>query len=289
MNKALFESLRPSQWIKNIIVFAALVFSQNLFNGYMLLKSALGFVTFCMLCSSIYLINDLMDIEKDKLHPLKSLRPLPSGRLSKNLAVQVTVILAIGSIISAFILSTNFGIACLIYFTMFCSYSVKLKKIVIVDVMTISLGFVLRVIAGAVLIDVNISNWLLLCTILLALFLALSKRRHELVSLDKNAATHRSILAEYSPNFLDQMIAVVTASTVTAYSLYTMSQETIEKFHTSHLSYTIPFVLYGIFRYLYLVHQRAEGGNPTAVLLTDRPLLLNCALWLLTVSLLIYF
>lgn len=284
----LWESFRPKQWVKNLFLFAALIFSVSLKQPILVLKTAIGFVLFCCLSSSIYLINDLVDLEKDKRHPHKSKRPLPSGRLKKSLARQTSVLLAIVALSGAFLLSPNFGIVALAYFVLFCVYSFKLKEIVILDVMTIAVGFVLRVVAGGLIIDVEISHWLLICTILLALFLAFSKRRHELVILDKEATNHRSILSEYSPYFLDQMIAVVTASTVTAYSLYTMSKETIEKFHTDNLILTVPFVLYGIFRYLYLVHQKQEGGNPTKALLTDRPLIFNTLLWLITSIIIIY-
>ncbi len=284
----LIESLRPKQWIKNVFLFAALIFSRNLDKPLLIIKTLAAFVCFCALSSSIYLINDLLDLEQDKLHPTKSKRPLPSGRLKKGVAVQASIILAICAITGAYTLNSNFGIIALIYFILFCIYSVKLKSVVILDVMTIALGFVLRVMGGGLVIKVEVSNWLLICTILLALFLGLSKRRHELILLNNNAANHRSILAEYSPYFLDQMISVVTACTVMAYSLYTMSPETINKFHTQYLSATIPFVLYGIFRYLYLVHQKQAGGSPTKILLTDKPLIFNSLLWIVSAILIIY-
>ncbi|MBI5789428.1 MAG: decaprenyl-phosphate phosphoribosyltransferase [Candidatus Schekmanbacteria bacterium] len=285
---AVWESLRPHQWTKNFFILSALIFSHNLIHPLMVFKAVAAFIIFCFLSSSIYLINDYIDADKDKLHPLKSKRPIPSGRLPKSTALLISLIMASLCVLGAFFLSLSYGFVALTYFLLFCLYSVKLKEIVILDVMTIAMGFVLRVVGGAFAINVQISNWFLLCTILLALFLGFSKRRQELVLLEKGAVNHRSTLAEYSPYFLDQMIAVVTASTLMAYSLYTMAPETIEKFHTRNLSWTIPFVLYGIFRYLYLVHQKAEGGDPGRVIFTDRPFMINTLLWLLTAIVIIY-
>jgi 4-hydroxybenzoate polyprenyltransferase len=192
-------------------------------------------------------------------------------------------------LVLSFWLSLPFGIVALSYATLFVLYSVVLKHLVILDVLTVAVGFVLRAIAGAVVIAVEISGWLLICTILIALFLALGKRRHELLTLERGAPGHRPILAEYSAGLLDQMIAVVTASTVTAYALYTMSPETVGKFHTRLLALTLPFVLYGIFRYLYLLYRQELGGNPSELFLNDRALLVNCALWAATVLLIIYW
>ena len=193
------------------------------------------------------------------------------------------------SLLCSFWLDTRFGYVALVYFVLLSAYSFLLKHIVILDVLTISIGFVLRAIAGAVVIHVEFSSWLLLCTILLALFLGLSKRRHELILLGDNAQSHRKILQEYSPHLLDKMIGVVTASTLMAYALYTMAPETGLKFGTSYMILTIPFVIYGIFRYLYLVHQKEQGGNPTTVLVTDKPILINVVLWGLVSILIVYF
>jgi 4-hydroxybenzoate polyprenyltransferase len=284
---AILASLRPRQWVKNLFVFAGLVFAQKLFTP--LLLPAIGaFVLFCALSGAIYLFNDVADRERDRLHPSKRRRPVASGLLPLPVALGVGAALMAGSLLLAFWLAPAFGAVALAYGGLLMAYSAGLKRVVIVDVLVVAVGFVLRAIAGAVAIDVEISGWLLICTILLALFLALGKRRHEYLTLDDDAVRHRPILAEYSTGLLDQMIAVVTASTVTAYALYTMSPETVAKFHTRWLPATLPFVLYGIFRYLYLLYRRQLGGNPSELFLNDRALLLNTLLWLLTVLVIVY-
>jgi 4-hydroxybenzoate polyprenyltransferase len=279
----IFKTMRPRQWTKNLLVFAALIFSQNLSNLPMVSDATIAFIIFCLLSGSVYTLNDLLDVKQDRTHPKKSQRPLASGKLQPPIAIVSGSILVLLSLANAFWLNTNFGFIALGYFILQIAYSTALKHIVILDVLAVSIGFVLRAIAGAEVINVPISSWLLVCTILLALFLSLGKRRHEIILLEDNAADHRKILFEYSPALLDQMISVVTASTVVAYALYTMSVETITKFQTDNLKYTIPFVLYGIFRYLYLIHQKSEGGSPEKILLNDRPLLINIILYLLTV------
>ncbi len=284
---AVVVSLRPKQWAKNLFVFAALIFAQKLFTP--LLWPALeAFVLFCALSGAIYLFNDVADREKDRLHPRKRARPVAAGALAPGAALAIAAVLLAGSLTLGFSLSRGFGLTAVAYAALLAAYSVWLKHLVIVDVLVVSFGFVLRAVAGAVAIDVEISGWLLICTILLALFLALGKRRHEYIALDAAAVRHRPILAEYSTGLLDQMIAVVTASTVTAYALYTMSPETVGKFRTRWLPATLPFVLYGIFRYLYLLYRRQLGGNPSELFLNDRALLLNTLLWMLTVLLIIY-
>ena len=279
----IFKTMRPRQWTKNLLVFAALIFSQNLSNLPMVSDATIAFIIFCLLSGSVYTLNDLLDVKQDRTHPKKSQRPLASGKLQPPIAIVSGSILVLLSLANAFWLNTNFGFIALGYFILQIAYSTALKHIVILDVLAVSIGFVLRAIAGAEVINVPISSWLLVCTILLALFLSLGKRRHEIILLEDNAADHRKILFEYSPALLDQMISVVTASTVVAYALYTMSAETINKFQTDNLKFTIPFVLYGIFRYLYLIHQKSEGGSPEKILLNDRPLLINIILYLLTV------
>lgn len=280
--------MRPRQWSKNLILFAALIFSQSLFQLTMLRDNIIAFIIFCFLSGSVYILNDLIDLEQDRNHPKKSKRPLASGKLKPSTAIISGIILVTLSLISAFCLNTNFAWIALSYFILQIAYSTLLKHIVILDVLTVSAGFVLRAIAGGEVIEVPISSWLLICTILLALFLALGKRRHELILLEENAVNHRKILYEYSPGLLDQMISVATASTVIGYALYTMSAETVKKFQTDNLKYTIPFVLYGIFRYLYLIHQRQEGGSPEKILLNDKPLIINIILYLFTIWLFIY-
>jgi 4-hydroxybenzoate polyprenyltransferase len=270
------------------VVLAPLALSKHLFEPEPLLRALAAFGLFCGLSGAVYLLNDVTDVERDRLHPLKRLRPVASGVLPLRLAVMVAAVLAIGSLAASFVLGRGFLACAVAYLGLNVLYSLKLKEVVIVDVLSVSLGFVLRAVAGAVAISVVISEWLLICTILLALFLTLAKRRHELVSLSDSAVGHRRILAEYSPYLLDQMISVVTASCLTAYAFYTTAQETKEKFQTDKLALTIPFVLYGIFRYLYLVHRKEKGGSPTDVLLTDRPLLLAVALWAVALVVIVY-
>ena len=284
---AIFVSLRPRQWVKNLFVFAGLVFSQRLFTDAVWTSLA-AFAVFCALSGAIYLLNDVADRERDRLDPRKGLRPIAAGRLSVGTAITTAVVLIGAGLGVGTLLSRRFLIAALLYVVLLVAYSAWLKHVVIVDVIVVAGGFVLRAIAGAVVIDVEMSGWLLICTILLALFLALGKRRYEYLALNRDAALHRPILAEYSPALLDQMIAVVTASTVTAYALYTMSPETVAKFHTHLLPVTLPFVLYGIFRYLYLLYRRQLGGNPSELFLNDKALLINTLGWIFAVLLIIY-
>jgi len=287
MNKVL-ATLRPQQWVKNLLLFAGLIFSQNFYNLNPLLKSLAAFGLFCLLSSSIYVINDIMDIESDRKHPLKSNRPIAKGEIKISTAFFLFILLALVSFGFSTLLSLPFALMALSYFALNLVYTQYLKHVVIIDVMCIAFGFVIRAVAGAVVIGVEISAWLVVCTILLALFLGFGKRRHELLLLDTQASGHRKILTEYSPYFLDQMISVVTASTVVAYAFYTLSPEVETKLGTKHMDLTIPFVLYGVFRYLYLIHQKEGGGSPTKMLLTDTPLLVNIILWFLAVMLIIY-
>jgi 4-hydroxybenzoate polyprenyltransferase len=281
-------SLRPSQWTKNLVVFAALGLGQRLLDAPSVLYAVAAFGIFCVLSGVVYLINDVADREADRRHPVKRNRPIASGALPVGVALATALALGSGALVAAFALRPLFGVLAATYVALLALYSGPLKHIVVIDVLTIAIGFVLRAAAGAVAIAVPISPWLYVLTILLALFLALSKRRHELVLLADRATGHRPILEEYSPYLLDQMISVATASTIVAYAFYTVSPETIEKFHTNLLGLTLPFPLYGIFRYLYLVHQKEGGGSPTDMLLTDRPLLLCVALWAVAVALIIY-
>jgi 4-hydroxybenzoate polyprenyltransferase len=270
------------------VVFAALVFSKHLFERGPLLRSLLAFALFCGLSGAVYLLNDVADVERDRLHPVKSRRPIASGELPLPTAVWIAVALGLLALAGAWLLGGAFLASAACYLALNLLYSFRLKEVVIVDVLSVSLGFVIRAVAGGVAIGVAVSDWLLICTVLFALFLSLSKRRHELTSLSAAAAGHRAILAEYSPYLLDQMIGVVTASCLMAYAFYTTAEETRQKFQTDRLAWTIPFVLYGIFRYLYLVHQKEKGGSPTDVLLTDRPLLLDVVLWAAAVVFIVY-
>ncbi len=284
----ILKSMRPQQWIKNFFIFAAIIFSQNFLDFSLVLKTVLAFIVFCLLSGSLYILNDLKDLEEDKHHPLKSRRPLASGRLEKSSAILFFFVFSVIGLLLAANLNLNFLIIAGVFFVIQVAYSFYLKHVVILDVFIIAASFFIRVVAGALAIEVDISHWLLICTTLLALFLAMSKRRHELVLLDENAINHRSILREYNPYLLDQMIAVVTASIVVAYCLYTVSEETVTKFGTTKLLYTVPFVLYGIFRYLYLVHQKSEGGSPEVLVIQDKPLLIDIFLWVISVGIILY-
>jgi len=284
----LLISLRPGQWTKNLLVFAGLLFGLQLLNSAAVARAMAAFVTFCALSGVVYLINDVLDRESDRQHPHKANRPIASGALPVAAAIWMAVALTVAALATAVFLGGRFTAVAIAYLTLLALYSGFLKHIVIIDVLTIAMGFVLRAVAGAVAVNVEISRWLLVCTILLALFVALAKRRHELVLLADGATSHRKSLGEYSPYLLDQMISVVTASTLVAYVFYTINPETEQKFGTQWLGLTIPFPLYGIFRYLYLVHSREGGGSPADLLITDRPLLLCVALWGISVVLIIY-
>lgn len=249
----------------------------------------MAFAIFCLLSGAVYLVNDLVDVEQDRRHPVKRDRPLASGNLSRSVAIAAALVMVVVGLAGAFSIGTRFGVASVVYFVTMTAYSLALKNVVILDVLIVAMGFVLRAVAGALAIDVAFSNWLLVCTLLLALFLALAKRRHELTLLAGEAAEHRRILGEYSPYLLDQMIAVVTASTLVSYAFYTLADETVDRFGTDRLIWTLPLVVYGIFRYLYLVHRKEEGGNPTKVLLNDKPILVTVALWAATIVTLIYY
>jgi 4-hydroxybenzoate polyprenyltransferase len=282
------QSLRPQQWTKNLFVFAGLGFSGRLFERGAWPPAVAAFLIFCGLSGAVYLINDVLDRSADAQHPLKRLRPVASGALRPGIALGAAGVLAAVCVAGAAAVNRELALTAVAYVLLLVAYSAALKHYVIIDVLTLSGGFVLRAVAGAVAIDVPISHWLLVCTTLLALFLGLSKRRHELTLLADGAAGHRPILQEYSPYLLDQMISVVTASTLIAYSVYTISSDTAERIGSDRLGLTIPFVLYGIFRYLYLVHQRRGGGSPSDLILTDRPLLACVALWVAAVVAVLY-
>jgi 4-hydroxybenzoate polyprenyltransferase len=285
----IFKSLRPQQWIKNFFIFAPLIFSQNIFNRPLLVKTIEAFAAFCLISSAHYIFNDLRDLEEDRRHPVKSNRPLASGRLRKGPAVVALLVIGAAGLALAAAINVPLLLIAAGYLVLQTAYSMWLKHVVILDVFVVAAGFLIRVVAGGLAIQVEISSWLLLCTILLALFLAMGKRRYELVLLDKDAASHRPILKEYNTYLLDQMISVVTASTLLAYCLYTISAETVAKFGTRNLIFTVPFVLYGIFRYLYLIHQKAEGGTPEALIIRDKPLLLDIFLWIAAAALILHF
>ncbi len=286
----LLQSMRPKQWVKNLIVFACIVFSMRLFELELLVRNCLAFALFCLLSGTVYIINDCTDLEADRLHPVKSKRPIASGIVEPAFAMRAVAVLTIIGMGGSFLLGVKFGLTALAYYVLVVAYSFYLKNVVILDVFSIALGFVIRAFAGGVAINEPISAWFLVCTMFLALFLALAKRRHELMLLEGEAHKHRKALAEYSELFLDQMIAVVTTSTVICYAMFTVSIESLEyqRYQTHHLIYTVPFVVYGIFRYLYLSYHKKQGGSPTKILLTDRALLLDIALWFCACGLILY-
>ncbi|MGE5234444.1 MAG: decaprenyl-phosphate phosphoribosyltransferase [Acidobacteriota bacterium] len=284
----LVRSLRPAQWSKNVFVFAPLVFAQKLQDPHALLRATLAFAAFCSAASAVYLVNDVRDRDEDRRHPLKRHRAIAAGTLGVGPALVAATLLAVAAGVAAWRLGPAFTALLGGYVLLNLTYSLYLKQRVILDVMAIAAGFVLRVVAGAVAVPAPVSSWLLLCTIFLALFLAFSKRRHELTLLQDGAADQRRVLEHYSPAFLDQMINVVTASAVVSYALYAVAPETVQKFHTEHLVYTVPLVLFGIFRYLYLVYQSPGARNPTEAILHDPPFLLNIALWGLAVLWIVY-
>jgi len=279
--------MRPRQWTKNVFVFAALVFDGKLTQIPLFTRTLAAFFWFCLISSVVYIINDLADIENDRVHPTKRLRPLASGLLSPRVAIVAAIVLAVIGLGGAFAMGGWLGWVTLAYLSLNLGYSFWLKNIVIVDVMSIAAGFVLRVVAGVVVVQVTrFSPWLYMCTTLLALFVGLGKRRHEIILLANNANAHRSILNHYTVSFLDQLIGLVTSTTVIAYSLYTFSAPNLPPNHLMML--TIPFVLYGLFRYLYLIHVRKLGGAPDELILQDVPLLLSVLLWAAAVVTILY-
>jgi len=284
----IWQSLRPRQWLKNLVVVAPLVFAERLLDPANGLRAAAAFLIFCAIAGAVYLFNDLVDREADRLHPRKRTRPLASGELAPGAAVAALALLVPAAVAAAVWLDVGFAAVCVIYLLINAGYTLLWKHVVLLDIFLIAAGFVLRGIGGAEALDVAISPWLLLCTFFLALFLAAGKRRHELVSV-ADAAAHRPILASYSTLLVDQLIAILAAVTVGTYALYTIAESTRAHFGTERLAYTIPFVVFGIFRYLYLVYQQNAGGRPEEALLTDRPLLATVLLWGIAAVLIIYF
>jgi 4-hydroxybenzoate polyprenyltransferase len=285
----LLRSMRPAQWIKNFFLFAAPIFGGALVHGPALLRTTAGFAVFCALSSALYLVNDVLDADEDRVHPRKSKRPIAAGRLAPGAALAAAAVLAAAGLAGAAFLKSPFFTAAAAYVLLQLAYSWRLKHVVIVDVFVIAAGFVLRVAAGGFAAQVVPSSWLLICTTLISLLLALGKRRHELMTLEETAAVHRSVLEDYNSRLLDQMIAVVTAATAVAYPLYCISGETIRRYGSEKLLWTAPFVLYGIFRYLFLVYLRGEGGSPEELIVKDGPLLIDTALWIGLAAAIIYF
>jgi 4-hydroxybenzoate polyprenyltransferase len=285
-------TMRPRQWTKNLVIFAGLIFSQNVTNDALVWKSVEAFLIFCALSGVIYIVNDVIDIDKDRLHQTKRNRPLPSGKLKKFDALAAAVLIGAGALVLArFVGASFFGVA-VAFFALNILYSLVLKRIVLVDVVSISLSFVMRAIAGVeALADVEssitISPWLLICTLFLSLFLAFCKRRHELTTLG-DAVRHREALADYSPALIDQLVGITASGALLSYSIYTIWPDTVEKFGTTRLIYTIPLVVVGVMRYLYLVYNKEKGGSPTDMLLSEKFLLIDVFLWIVLVVAIFY-
>lgn len=274
---------RPKQWIKNLFVFAALIFSKSFSNYTLVYKTVLVFLSFCVASSLVYSINDLLDADKDRKHPKKRNRPIAKGTITKKEALFLIAVLFISLVLILLTYRSAVSLVLIAYLANNILYSFKIKHVVILDIMSIALGFLLRVIAGAVAINVSVSPWILLCTLLLSLFLGFSKRRNELLLLGDGAEKHRKILEEYSVEFIDSMLSIVTACTVMAYSLYTFFA-----YSNKFMMLTIPFVLYGIFRYQYLIHKKGEGGSPEEIVISDKPLLLSIVLWVICSACIVY-
>jgi 4-hydroxybenzoate polyprenyltransferase len=283
----LIKTMRPKQWVKNVFIFAPLTFDVKLFNLYYLAKTLAGFVLLCLISGAVYIVNDLADIKQDRQHPEKRKRPLPSGQLSIHVALAAAVVMPLIGLPLGFLLDPIFGGILTGYLLIQLAYSFWLKNIVIVDVMLVASGFILRVVAGVPLVKAErFSPWLYICMMLLALLIGFGKRRHELVLLKENANMHRQSLQDYNLPLLDHIISIVTASTLLAYALYTFSAPNLPPNHTMML--TLPFVLYGIFRYLYLIHVKGMGGAPEEIALSDRPLQATVVLWGLSVIIVMY-
>ena len=285
----LVQSLRPHQWTKNGFIFLAPLFAHQIHRGDVFAATLVAFGLFCFLSGAVYVFNDVLDLPRDRAHPEKRHRPIASGQVPPLLALGFAIGLAAAALAGSFQLSVAFGWTAAAYLANNIVYSLWIKHVPIVDVMSVAAGFLLRAVAGGAAVGVPISHWLVLCMTLLALFLAFCKRRQELTLLAGEAASHRASLKGYTIQFLDHMITVVAASTLIAYALYALSPEVQQKLGTPWLGFTIPFVIYGMSRYLYLVHVRSEGGNPSRILLADRPTQINIALWMATVLILIYF
>jgi len=275
----LIRGLRVYQWTKNLLIFAALIFAQEVFRAEQLIPSVLAFFSFCLAASATYLFNDLQDVEKDRAHPKKRHRPIASGEMPVGVAWVLLVALFAGACVLGWMVRPAFLPMVFAYIGLTLGYSLFLKHLMIVDVMVVALGFVVRAIAGAVAINVQFSNWLVVCTLFLALFLGFSKRRHEITLLEDDAESHRKVLSEYSVQYLDQLILIVAGGAIITYTIYTCSPDVVQRLHTDKLYLTLPFVLFGIFRYLHLIHHKTGGGDPSRTLMTDKPLILTVLLW----------
>ncbi len=286
--RGLLVEMRPMEWSKNLLVFSGLIFSRSLTDPHNVASSFLGFVLFCCASSGVYLFNDLCDLKEDREHPVKRHRPLASGALSVNVARFTMLVLFAIAAVGSLMLSHGFAVLVGIYLATCLAYSLKLKDIVILDVILIASGFVIRAISGAVIISVEVSEWLVLCTSMVALLVGFGKRRHELVLLEASAGNHRRSLSDYSVGFLDSIMNICAGAAVLTYALYTRADQTVERVGSRAMLLTIPFVIYGVFRYLFLIHRREAGGDPVQILFRDRPTMLNLLLWIVTAGLVIY-
>jgi 4-hydroxybenzoate polyprenyltransferase len=274
-----FRLLRPQHWIKNGFVLAPVIFAEKMLDPHSLVLALSAFAVFCVVSSGAYVFNDVVDRERDRSHPLKMNRPVASGAVSVQRANIIGTVLSIAGILAAFSIGKGFLGTVILYLMLQLAYNGIFRKVVILDIFIIAIGFVLRALGGSVAIGVEISPWLILCTLLVALFLGFSKRRHEIVLLGDSAVEHRMILGEYSIQFLDQLIGIVTATTIVSYAIYTLSPEVTTRLGSRYMILTLPFVVYGIFRYLYLIHIHEKGGSPTKDLMADGPLLICILLW----------
>ena len=285
--RALIQILRPSQWTKNIFVFVPLIFSKNLTHKDFLIEVLLGFLFFSLASSLVYVINDLTDIEKDKLHKIKKNRPIASGKISKSQALIIIFVLSILTSVSFLYTSLDFNLVLIAYIALNILYSFVLKQIVIVDVLSVATGFMLRVIAGALIIEVPLSSWLILTTLFLSLFLAVTKRRSEFI-IYENENNTRQVLKDYNLKLIDQFLAISAGGIIISYSLYSVAERTVNYFHTENLVFTTVFVIYGIFRYLFLIYKNNRGENSLELLIRDTPSIFNMILYGITIYYLIY-
>lgn len=283
------RAMRPYQWTKNLLVFAALLFAAELGHPGQVLTSFLAFAAFCLAASATYIFNDLLDIESDREHPKKRHRPLASGEMKPAAGIALLSVLFAGSLVLGWYIRLEFLGALALYMALTLSYTLKLKHIIIIDVMVVALGFVVRAVAGALAIDVPFSSWLVVCTLFLAMFLGLSKRRHEITLLEEGAQSHRQVLQHYTVHYLDQLILIMAGGALITYTIYTCSPDVIERLGTNKLYVTLPFVVYGLFRYLHLVHHKTGGGDPSSTLLQDRPLGITVVLWAAACGVIIYW
>jgi 4-hydroxybenzoate polyprenyltransferase len=287
------QSMRPGQWTKNLVVFAALIFSRSFTDVALVIKSIEAFAVFCVLSGIIYLINDIADIEKDRLHEEKRRRPLPSGRLGRTEAMTAAVVGLVVAIFAAFRIGSEFLVVTVVFVALNLLYSFRLKRVVLLDVISISMSFILRAIGGVEALrslnpSIEISAWLLICTLFLSLMLAFCKRRHELLTMDA-AGAHRAVLEEYSPALLDQLVSITAGGSVIAYAIYTIWPDTVDKFGTTNLVYTVPLVLIGVMRYLYLVYNKQKGGSPSDLLLQEKFILITVLAWIVLVVAILWF